>query len=180
LKLVAHKTVKYTDNMDWFLQHSATILMNNTEIKCTMQRIKMWNMVPFSEFASKDWPWCQLMGQWLHPKPAISLQNQYQEHSDWFAIWKPEKVSAQNIWKNELWRIWAPILNTATYLRQDSSNTCTTTGRQTSIPHWTDRNLNPYAWCQVCMITLQKPHVIFTSDKKFFLYITDTYISKHA
>ena len=42
-------------------------------------------------------------------------------------------------------RIWAPILNTATYLRLDPSNTYTATGKQTSIPNWTDHNLNPYA-----------------------------------
>ena len=90
------------------------------------------------------------------------------EGSGGFAILKPEKVSAQNIWKNEVWRIWVPILNTATYLSPDPSNTYTKTGKQTSIPNWTDRNLNPYAWCGVCTITLQKPNVIFTSQKEFW------------
>jgi hypothetical protein len=48
---------------------------------------------------------------------------QCSEGWDGFAILKPEKVSAKNIWRNEVRWICAPNLNTATYLTPDPSNT---------------------------------------------------------
>lgn len=134
-----------------------------------MQRIWMWNMSSCSQFASTGWPQCQLMGKWLHKKPATSLHIQDQEHSvfwrvAWICHFKASKgTSTKHLekWGEKDLGSNPKLCN----LPQTGLFTYTTKEKQTSIPNWTDHNLNTYAWCDVCTSTLQKPNIIFTSEK---------------